>query len=67
MGYVRYESVLGRAPNYLEYCTRVLADYRATGDRAYLVDLANFAELEYVTPSLPSTHYHAGDRDHEDK
>jgi hypothetical protein len=57
MGFIRYESVLGRAPNYLDYLTHRLAEYVRTGNLDLLQDVRNFAELEWQNPSRPGTYY----------
>jgi hypothetical protein len=41
-----------------------LASYEDTGNREHLVDLANYARLEFMHPSHPHAHFRAED-DHE--
>ncbi len=36
--------------------------YQKTGNTEFLVDIANFAMLEFMFPSHQEAHYHAGDR-----
>jgi len=62
VGFLRYEMVRGRAPDYARRARAVLDHYDATGNREFLVDLANFAELEWVTPSREGTYFEAIDR-----
>lgn len=61
MGYLRYESVTGRDPRYLDWLLARLSCYERTGIRDYLVDVINFARLEWETPSLEGTRYLGGD------
>ncbi len=41
-----------------------LMAYQQTGNTEYLVDLANYALLEFVRPAHPKAHWH-GDDDHD--
>ena len=40
-----------------------LEDYKRTGNREFLVDAANYVELEWIHPQLENTFFEA--KDHE--
>jgi len=40
-----------------------LAKYRETGNTEWLMDVANFAMIEYMHPSHPNAHFRATDTD----
>lgn len=40
-----------------------LARYDETGNGDYLIDVANFAMIEFTHPRHPEAHYHGGDSD----
>lgn len=64
MGYVRYESRLGRAPDYLTWIKKMVGKYESTRNREYLVDLLNFVQLEWTNPSLADTYFEVDDNVH---
>ena len=64
MGYVRYESRLGRAPDYLTWIKKMLVKYESSRNREYLVDLYNFVQLEWTNPSLVDTYFEVDDSTH---
>ena len=64
MGFVRYESKLGVAPDYLERIKKMVAKYETTRNREFLVDLLNFVLLEWTTPTIPDTHFETEDGYH---
>jgi hypothetical protein len=64
MGYVRYESRLGRAPDYLAWIKKMVGKYESSRNREYLVDLLNFVQLEWTNPSLADTYFEVDDRAH---
>lgn len=66
MGYLRYEAVLGKAPNYLERIRRATDDYERTGNREFLVDLANYVEMEWVNPSILNTYFEVIDAERQE-
>ncbi len=45
----------------LDSAIKRIEAYVATGNTVYLVDLANFAYIEYEYPSHPNAHYEATD------
>lgn len=61
MGFIRYESVVGRSPDYLGYISQALAKYVITRNREYLVDLAFYVAAEWVTPSMSDTYFESTD------
>jgi len=63
MGTLRY-GVTGWTPEYdlVLRMQRCIDAYLKTGNREMLIDLANFAELEWVHPSREGTYYEAVDR-----
>ena len=66
MGFLRYECKHGRDSRYLERAAKALDDYRATGNREFLVDAANYVELEWIHPSRADTYFEARDHDASD-
>ena len=64
MGFVRYESKLGAAPDYLYYIKKMIGKYESTHNREFLVDLLNFVLLEWTTPTIPDTFFETEDGYH---
>lgn len=64
MGFIRYESKLGRCPDYLSRMKKMVLKYEGTRNREYLVDLLNFIQLEWTTPSLADTYFEVDDNAH---
>jgi hypothetical protein len=64
MGYVRYESKLGVAPDYLERIKKMVDKYESTRNREFLVDALNFVLLEWTTPTIPDTFFETEDGVH---
>ena len=63
MGFIRYESRHGRDARYMDRALLALEDYKRTGNREFLVDAANYVELEWIHPQLENTFFEA--KDHE--
>jgi hypothetical protein len=62
VGYHRYEQHTGpERRNYLRRIGDKLADYRRTGNRELLVDVANYCMREFEFPSIPETYFGADD------
>lgn len=57
VGFLRYESNRGRAPNYLAWLEQSLAEYKATRNIDALLDVAFYAMAEFQDPSLEGTFY----------
>ena len=66
MGHFRYGWKADRGQKY--NTPKALADrvqmYLDTGNTEYLMDVANFAMLEFEDPYHPNDHFHAGDDNH---
>lgn len=64
MGVFRYES-LGVMPavDYLGRAEKMLALYRKNGNREYLVDAANYVELEWLYPWKEGTFFNSTDHE----
>lgn len=65
MGYLRYE-VTNKQPDIKKYdfigaIRTKLTLYEETGNTEYLVDVGNYAMLEFKNPSHPNAHFFAGD------
>lgn len=61
MGFVRYESRLGAAPDYLRRIKQMVEKYESTRNREFLVDLLNFVLLEWTTPTIENTYFECDD------
>jgi uncharacterized protein YyaL (SSP411 family) len=61
IGFLRYESVRGRAPDYARRARVCLDLYERTGNREFLVDVANFVEFEWIDPSRAGAYFEAID------
>lgn len=55
---INYGQNLVSAIGNIELC---LANYHKTGNTENLINLANYAMVEYMYPSLPNAHYRATD------
>ena len=64
MGHLRY-GVCGYSPSIdmMDRAEQSIAAYKATRNRDHIIDLLNWARLEWVHPSMEGTYYHAEDRD----
>lgn len=60
-GELRYGST-GLRPGYLRRALHSVAQYHGTRNREHLIDLANFAELEWVCPMREGTYFRGTDR-----
>jgi len=65
MGYLRYE-ITNKTPATKKYdfigaIRTKLTLYEQTGNTEYLVDVGNYAMLEFKTPNHPNAHFFAGD------
>lgn len=59
VGYIRYESNRGRAPDYLGWLEQSLAEYKRTKNLDALLDVAFYAIAEMQNPSVDGTFYRA--------
>lgn len=57
VGYIRYESCKGRAPNYLEWLEKSLDEYKRTKNLDALLDCAFYSIAELQNPSVEGTYY----------
>ena len=64
MGHYRYERDLKKLPPRIEGILERLDSYRASGNREYLLDIANFCALEYTYPTHPEANFASVERDH---
>ncbi len=62
--YARFADLEKRAFDFLEGIEKKLAAYKRTGNTEHLVDLANYAMLEWIWPSHPDAHFRAEDDYH---
>jgi len=64
IGHLRY-GICGRSSgasyDVIQSCISRLEEYRRTGNREHLVDVANLVEIEWVWPSQEGTHFSAQD------
>ena len=59
VGFIRYESNRGMAPNYLGWLDQALVEYKTTRNLDALLDVAFYAIAEFQTPSIEGTYYRA--------
>lgn len=57
VGFIRYESNRGRAPDYLAWLYQSLDKYETTGNLDALLDIAFYAIAEFKNPSSEGTFY----------
>lgn len=64
MSFFKYGAVKDAYPHKIDAIASLkkrLELYEQTGNQEYLVDVANFAMIEYMEPRHPNAHYDAGD------
>jgi hypothetical protein len=64
MGHLRYGACgCSACASYdvVKSCIKRLEEYRATGNREHLVDVANLVEIEWIWPSQDGTYFEAQD------
>lgn len=66
MGYLRYEvnnpvRKSGKRHDYVEAIQIKLNLYRESGNTELIVDIGNYAMLEFKDPTHPKAHFFAGD------
>jgi hypothetical protein len=65
MGYIRYEQLgpkKGGTHNTPEAMRKLIDLYTSTKNREFLIDLANYCELEWQFPAFEGTHFTPTDR-----
>jgi len=63
MGWLRYNNArTSHVGTFMQRMQKKLRAYNATGNTELLVDVANYARLEFRRPSHPNAHFHAIDR-----
>lgn len=66
VSFYKYGAVAGAYPslvNALDSLQKRVEKYLATGNTEYLIDVANFAMIEFMHPSLEGAHYQPTDAD----
>lgn len=63
MGFIRYESILGRDqfPGYLQRAYIALECYEKTRNLDYLADARNYVDREYQSPSFEGAFFEGTD------
>ena len=59
LGFLRYESNRGRAPDYMGWLEQSLAEYKRTRNIDALLDVAFYAMAEFQDASIEGTFYRA--------
>lgn len=66
VSYHKYGAIADAYPDKVDAMSSLrqrLWDYGKTGNMDYLIDIANFAMIEFMRPKHPDAHYEPGDSD----
>lgn len=66
VSFYKYGAIKDSFPSHisaLDSLQQRIDKYKATGNTEYLMDVANFAMIEFIHPSIPDAHYTPTDSD----